>query len=83
MARGEYQVRDGGGVARICLVADAHRLLPAITAARRLGLSGVVADSTYRRLAHAEVTVVATRAPLLTDSSGEFFIPLKPGTLHG
>jgi len=79
MAAQEYQVTTGGGVARFCLLPTTHRLLPVVTSARRLGLGGVVGDSLYKPLAGAEVRVLAGSAPVLTDSAGGFFIPLKPG----
>ncbi|MEO5567537.1 MAG: carboxypeptidase regulatory-like domain-containing protein [Gemmatimonadaceae bacterium] len=79
MAVQEYQVTTDGGVARFCLLPATRRLLPMVTSAKRLGLGGVIGDSLYKPLAGAEVRVLAGSSPVLADSTGGFFIPLKPG----
>lgn len=78
MAVQDYMVPDSGGVARFCLVPDATRLQPMVTSVKRLGLTGVIGDSTYQPLPGAQVRVVAQR-DVVTDTAGGFFVPLKPG----
>jgi hypothetical protein len=76
----QYLVADSGGVARFCLVPEARGLAPMITSARRSGLAGVVGDSAYKALAGAEVRAVGENRVTQTDSTGNFYLPLKPGT---
>jgi hypothetical protein len=75
-----YIVPDSGGIARFCLIPEPRGLAPMITAIARGGLSGVVGDSTYKPISGAEVRAVAGGAHALTDSSGGFFLDLKPGS---
>ena len=75
-----YVVTDTGGVARFCLIPEATELPSVITSAKRLGLSGVIGDSTYRALEGAEVRVMGAGLHILTDSSGKFFLPVPKGT---
>lgn len=75
-----YQVPEAGASATICMSDDGRRLLPVITAAKRLGLSGVVGDSALTPLSGAEVHVLAGGSPVLTDSAGGFFLPLRAGS---
>jgi hypothetical protein len=79
MAQQDYFVTDSGGVARFCLVADVTRLQPMVTSSKRLGIGGVIGDSTYQPLAGADVRVFG-EDHMLSDSAGGFFIPVKPGT---
>lgn len=75
-----YLVADSGGVARFCLVPEARGLAPMITSVSRSGLAGIVGDSTYKALAGAEIRAVGENRVTETDSTGSFYLPLKPGT---
>jgi hypothetical protein len=79
MAVQDYIVSDSGGVARFCLIPDVTSLQPMITSSKRLGVGGVVGDSTYQPLPGAEVRVLG-EGRAVSDSAGGFFIPVKPGT---
>jgi hypothetical protein len=76
----KYVVADSGGVARFCLVPEARGLAPMITSVARTGLAGIVGDSTYKAVADAEVRAVGENRVARTDSTGSFYLPLKPGT---
>lgn len=80
MVVGKYNVPENGAALTFCLALDIRRLAPTITSAGRLGLSGIVGDSTLKPLAQAEVRVLAGGSPTTTDSSGAFHVSLKPGT---
>ncbi len=55
-------------------------VLPAMTSvASDLGLSGIIGDTAYRAILGAKVQVMGTGLFALTDSVGQFRIPLKPG----
>jgi len=75
-----YIVADSGGVARFCLVPEARGLAPMITSASRSGLAGIVGDSTYKPVAGAEIRALGANASTLSDATGSFYLPLKPGT---
>jgi hypothetical protein len=75
-----YVVADSGGVARFCLVSEARSLAPMISSVSRSGLSGIVGDSTYKAITGAEVRAVGENRMTQTDSTGSFYLPLKPGT---
>src|SRR5207253_2357831 len=53
-----YVVTDTGGIARFCLIPEPRELPTMIASAKRLGLSGVIGDSTYKAIQGAEVSVV-------------------------
>jgi hypothetical protein len=55
-------------------------LLPVVSSASRGGLSGVVGDTAFRPLPGAEVRVVGHSDATFTDSTGAFYIPVRPGT---
>lgn len=62
------------------VLAVAPRTLPAvITSASRGGLSGTVGDTAHAPIADAEVTVLGQNLRVSTDSSGAFFVDVKPG----
>ncbi len=62
------------------LIALTTRIAPVITTARRGGLSGVVSDTALRPLARAQVKPAGSGRAVQTDSTGHFFIDLRPGT---
>jgi hypothetical protein len=73
--------KDGGRMDDFALV-PAPRALPAVVSAvARLGLSGVVADTSFTQLPGAEVKVLGQDMTAVTDSMGAFYIPLvRTGT---
>lgn len=75
-----YVVTDTGGVARFCLIPEPRELPSIVTSAKRLGLSGVIGDSTYKALEGAEVRVMGAGMHALTDSTGAFHLPVPKGT---
>ena len=79
VAQQDYIVTDSGGVARFCLIPDVSHLQPMITSSKRIGIGGVIGDSTYQPLAGAEVRVLG-QDRAVSDSAGGFFIPVRPGT---
>lgn len=72
-------IGDGGGAVAITMTRVAFSLPSVQTVADRGGLSGVIADSGYRAMPGVQVRVLGTDRDALTDSSGAFFLPLKPG----
>lgn len=75
-----YVVTDTGGVARFCLIPEPRELPAIVASAKRLGLSGVIGDSTYKPLPGAEVRVMGAGLHALTDSAGGFHLPVPKGT---
>ena len=75
-----YVVTDSGGVARFCLIPETRELPAIVASARRLGLSGVISDSSYKALEGAEVRVMGAGLHTLTDSAGAFHLPVPKGT---
>ena len=74
-------VGENGGATAFWLVRRRGNVdLPAVvTSARRGGLSGVVGDTAYNAIRGATVWVLASDRRAETDSTGAFFIDLKPG----
>ncbi len=73
-------VSDSGGSAAIRMIAFGRSLATMVTTASRGGLSGVIGDTSYVAIPGAKVRVMGSSAtPVETDSTGEFFIPVKPG----
>jgi hypothetical protein len=71
--------QEGGRMDDFELV-PAPRALPAVlTTVERLGLSGVVADTSFQVLPGAEVKVLGDGMSIMTDSGGAFYMPVKPG----
>ena len=70
---------ESGQMADFELVPIARALPAVVTSAARLGLSGVVADTSFASLAGAEVRVLATGLRTDTDSAGSFFLPAPAG----
>jgi hypothetical protein len=98
VGRGEYAVRarkigyapqvrtikvDGqGGAGTFDLLQLRHALPPMVVNASRGGLGGVVGDTTYRALAHAEVRLMEQGLVVETDSSGAFHFDVGPGQYY-
>lgn len=72
-------VDANGGVLSFELLPRMTSLPPAISSAARGGLSGVVGDTGYRAIAHAEVRILGKPERATTDSLGQFFFPVGPG----
>lgn len=75
------QVGDNGGATAFRLGRRPGSVtLPAVvSSARRGGLSGVVGDTAYKAIADAKVWVLASDKRAQSDSTGAFFLDLKPG----
>lgn len=77
---GKVTVGAGGGVAIIEMVRISFALPSMLTSASRGGLSGVIGDTSYRAMPGVTVRVLGSGAgATTTDSTGEFFLPVKPG----
>jgi hypothetical protein len=61
------------------LVSNAPTLVPVVTAASRLGLSGVVRDAGGKPVANARVRVLGANLQTTTDSAGSFWIAAPKG----
>ena len=79
-AKQSYVVTDSGGLARFCLIPEPRALPSMVTSATRPGLSGVIGDSNYKALEGAEVRVLGAGLHALTDTAGQFYLPVKKGT---
>ena len=75
----DVDVRENGGAARFQMIPAPFALQTFVTVAARGGLSGVIGDTSYRALAGVEVRVMGSPHTARTDSSGSFFLPVKPG----
>jgi hypothetical protein len=73
------RVGDAGGTVAFELVRTSYALPPVVTTSTRIGLSGVVGDTAYNIVANAEVSVLATDRRTQTDSTGAFYLDVKPG----
>ena len=79
---GAYRVtvgRDGASVV-IPMIRLGYALQARVTVADRGGLSGVIADTSYRALQDVEVSIMRGVHRTQTDSTGAFFLTLKPGS---
>lgn len=72
-------VDSAGGSVTFELVRRPYSLPPVVSTATRLGLSGVVGDTAYNVVAGASVSVLATDRRTVSDSTGAFYMDLKPG----
>ena len=77
--QGMVVVGADGGVATFCLLPTIHGLAPVVSTAKRGGLSGVVGDTAFNILRDVEISVVNGGRHVVDDSTGAFFIDLKPG----
>jgi hypothetical protein len=75
----KVKVADEGGAISFQLVPYVRGLAPVVTSSMRGGLSGVVGDTSYRSIAGAEISAMATDRRTVSDSTGSFFLDLKPG----
>ena len=72
-------VDSAGGAGAFAMMPVPLALLPVISSAARGGLSGVVGDTAFHPLPGAEVHVVGHSDFTLTDSTGAFYLPVRPG----
>jgi hypothetical protein len=75
----EIKVDTAGGAVAFSLVPIPQTLLPVVSVASRGGLSGVVGDTGFKPIAGAVVQVVGHQDKTKTDSTGQFWMPVKPG----
>jgi len=71
---------DGGSMEPFELVPIARALPAVVTAAGRLGLSGVVADTSFAGLPGVDVHIAGSGLKALTDSNGAFYLPARAGS---
>ena len=76
----EMVVDSAGGTGMFSLVPLPYVLRPVVTTVGRGGLSGVVGDTAFNALVGAEVRVLGHDGHAATDSTGSFYIPIKPGS---
>lgn len=77
---GEVPVDAKGGAAIIEMTRFSTTLPSVSTTATRTGLSGVIADTSYRALDSVSVHAVGSGVgSTMTNSKGEFYLPVKPG----
>jgi hypothetical protein len=76
----EFAVADSGGTGAFALVPLPYVLRPVVTTVGRGGLSGVVGDTAFNALAGADVLVLSKGMSTATDSLGQFYMPLRPGS---
>jgi hypothetical protein len=76
----EIVVADSGGTGAFALMPLPYVLRPVVTTTGRGGLSGVVGDTAFNALAGADVLVLSKGLGTSTDSLGQFYIPLRPGS---
>lgn len=75
----KVKVGDDGGTISFQLIPYVRGLAPVVTSSSRGGLSGVIGDTTYKLVAGAQVSALATDRRAVSDSTGSFFLDLKPG----
>jgi len=68
-----------GGAGAFAMMPIPIPLLPVVSSATRGGLSGVVGDTSFHPLPGAEVRVIGHSDATITDSTGAFYIPVRPG----
>jgi hypothetical protein len=72
-------VDSAGGAGAFAMMPVPIPLLPVVSSAVRGGLSGIVGDTAFRPLPGAQVHVVGHSDMTVTDSSGAFYMPVRPG----
>jgi len=72
-------VRNDGGSVYIRMIRIGFSLPSMVTRAERGGLSGVIGDTAYAAMPDVRITVMGAAGATRTDSSGAFFLPLRPG----
>jgi hypothetical protein len=72
-------VSEYGGTVHIKMIRIGFALPSMVTTAERGGLSGVIGDTAYGAMPGVQVRVIGHEGNTETDSTGAFFLPLKPG----
>lgn len=75
----DVSVDEHGGAVGLALVPIPYVLAPVVSSSKRGGLSGIVGDTAYNVLPGAEVWLMTGGGKVVTDSTGAFFIDVKPG----
>lgn len=70
--------KDGAAV-NFRMIRYGQTLAARVTVASRAGLSGIIGDTAFRAIAGLRVQAVGEPMSATTDSSGAFYMPLKPG----
>jgi hypothetical protein len=73
------KVDDEGGTTAFSLIPYVRGLPPVVSSSPRGGLSGVVGDTAYNIVAGAEISILASDRRSVSDSTGSFFMDLRPG----
>jgi hypothetical protein len=73
------KVGDEGGTTAFSLIPYVRGLPPVVSSSPRGGLSGVIGDTAYNIVSGAQISVVASDRRAVSDSTGSFFMDLKPG----
>ncbi len=73
-------VDTAGGAGAFALLPIPYSLLPVVSSAAGGGLSGVVGDTAFHALPGAEIRLAGHNASTTADSTGAFFIPVRPGS---
>jgi hypothetical protein len=69
-----------GATGAFAMVPLTQVLRPVVTSVSRGGLSGVVGDTAFNALIGAQVRVLGHAEYAATDSTGAFYIPIRPGS---
>jgi hypothetical protein len=75
----KVKVGDEGGTTAFSLVPYMRGLPPVVSSSSRGGLSGVIGDTAYNIVSGAQISVMASDRRTVSDSTGSFFLDLKPG----
>ena len=76
----EMVVDSAGATGAFALVPLPYVLRPVVTTVARGGLSGIVGDTAFNALPGAQVRLLGHDASTATDSTGVFYLPVRPGS---
>ena len=76
----EMVVDSAGATGAFALLPLPYVLRPVVTTVARGGLSGIVGDTAFNALAGAHVRLLGHDGSTLTDSTGAFYMPVRPGS---
>lgn len=68
-----------GSPARMVMIRYRNTLAAMVTTADELGLSGIIGDTAFRAMPDVKVTALGGSETAYTDSTGAFYMPLRPG----
>lgn len=72
-------VGKSGALVTFRMLRYGQTLAARVTVTSRGGLSGIIGDTAFRAIAGLKISAVGEAMSASTDSSGAFFMPLKPG----